>query len=224
MNLLPSVFDPSALGPLGDLVARVAALAEARTPTGDSAHGLSHVRRVTRAAHALARDEGADLAVVLPAALLHELWNYPKNHPDSHRSGEVAAARAKELLAEVGYPAEAAEAAAYAIAVHPYSRGIVPVTLEARVLQDADRLDALGAIGIARCFATAERLGSAFYAPEDPFCEVRPPDDRAFAVDHFFKKLFLVPQTLHTAAARREADRRVEAMRAFLASLRAEIV
>src|SRR5262245_25370016 len=120
----------------------------------DSAHDWQHVLRVAANATTLCAAEGAEAAVTVTAALLHELINLPKNHPESSRSGELCAERALEVLARLGCPGDQAERIAYCIRVHGFSRGIVPDTLEARVLQDADRLDAIGAVGIARCFAT----------------------------------------------------------------------
>ncbi|MEI8257268.1 MAG: tripartite tricarboxylate transporter substrate-binding protein, partial [Deltaproteobacteria bacterium] len=104
--------------------------------------------RVTASARRIATCEGADVPTVACAALLHELFNYPKSHPESHRSGDVCAEHAAALLDALGYPEEDIAPVAYAIRVHGFSRGIVPDTLEGRVLQDADRLDAIGAIGI----------------------------------------------------------------------------
>jgi uncharacterized protein len=205
------------------LLDEVLRIARAETPATDPAHDFRHVQRVLATANELAREEGADERVVAPAVLLHELFNYPKHHPDSARSGEVCAERARVVLAKVGYGPGHIGAIAYAIAVHPFSLGVVPDTLEARVLQDADRLDALGAIGIARCFSTGATMGAAFYATDDPFCSERAPDDKAYSVDHFFRKLLGLPATMHTAAARRLGLARTRFMRAYLEQLGREI-
>jgi len=189
----------------------------------DSAHDWQHVLRVAGNAVALCAAEGADAGVAVPAALLHELVNLPKNHPDSARSGELCAERALAVLAGLGWPDERAQRIAYCIRVHGFSRGILPDTLEARVLQDADRLDAIGAIGIARCFATGAVMRSPFYDPADPFCARREPDDKRFSVDHFYKKLLRIEGTLHTATARRLAAERTRFMQAFLSQLGGEI-
>ena len=78
----------------------------------------------------------------------------------------------------------------------------MPETIEGKVLQDADRLDAIGAIGIARCFATCAEMRVPFYNPDDPFCGVREPDDKRWGLDHFYRKLLRIPDGLHTATAR----------------------
>jgi HD superfamily phosphodiesterase len=91
-----------------------------------------------------------------------------------------------------------------------------PRTPEAAVVQDADRLDALGAVGIARTFLVAGSLGSALAHPTDPFPTRRPPDDRRFAVDHFYAKLLTLAGTMRTDAGRAEAERRTAFLRTFL--------
>jgi uncharacterized protein len=189
----------------------------------DSAHDWQHVLRVATSAAALCAAEGADAAVTVPAALLHELVNLPKNHPESARSGELCAERALAVLAERGWPTDRAQRIAYCIRVHGFSRGIVPDTLEAKVLQDADRLDAIGAVGIARCFATGAVMRQPFYDPEDPFCVRREPDDKRFSVDHFYRKLLRIESTLHTPTARRLAAERSRFMEAFLRQLGTEL-
>ena len=195
----------------------------ARMSAAEPAHDALHVGRVVASARQIARLEGADVAVCETAALLHELFNYPKHHPDSARSGEVCAGHAAALLGQHGHAAAFIEKVAYAIRVHSFSRGILPETLEARVLQDADRLDAIGAIGIARCFATCADMKRPFYAPGDPFCAAREPDDKKWGVDHFYRKLLRIPDGLHTKTARDLAAERVAFMRAFLERLGQEI-
>lgn len=201
-------------------LAALEVLAKERS-SADPAHDLAHVRRVAQSARAIAIAERADPEVCVSAALLHELFSYPKNHPDSAHSGEICAEHARRELFVRGTDAELTDQICYAIAVHPFSRGIVPATLAAKILQDADRLDALGAIGIARCFATAGLLGHPFYANEDPFCAQRQPE--LYAVDHFYAKLLKLPNRLHTAAARAIAVERLALMHAFLAQLAREI-
>ena len=194
----------------------------AETPA-DVAHDLTHLQRVVTAALALAQTENAKLEVVLPAAWLHDCVKLPKTSPDRARSAELAAARATQFLRAGGYPEEFLDGIAHAIAAHSFSAGLAPRIIEAKVVQDADRLDALGAIGIARCFATGGAAGRALLAPEDPFCHQRQPDDAAFGVDHFYRKLLKLVETMQTAAGRAEAGRRVDFMRDYLRQLEAEI-
>ncbi len=203
--------------------ARLEAAARLAAEDADPAHDFAHVLRVVSSAERIAAAEGADRELVSSAALLHELFNYPKDHPDSHLSGERCAELARELLLEEGWPGDRAEAVAYAIRVHPFSLGVTPETLEAKVLQDADRLDSIGAIGIARCFATTSTMGRRFYDPADPFCTVREPDDKRWGVDHFYRKLLKIPALLHTETARSLARERAAFMEGFLAQLGREL-
>jgi uncharacterized protein len=208
---------------LDDLISRLDRVAATRCAGTEPAHDYLHVRRVAESARHIASAEGADAVITVAAALLHELFNHPKGHPESHLSGEVCAAHATQVLREQGCPAALVEPIAYAIRVHPFSRGITPDTLEARVLQDADRLDAIGAIGIARCFATCADMKRPFYAPVDPLCVAREPDDKQWGVDHFFRKLLRIPERLHTETARRLASGRVAFMEGYLEQLGREI-
>ncbi|HUS63041.1 MAG TPA: HD domain-containing protein [Kofleriaceae bacterium] len=202
---------------------RLSALARERTPGRDPAHDWQHCLRVAGNARAIAAEEGARGDVVVPAALLHELFNYPKDHEKSSESGDECARLAEALLDELGWAPDVTAQIAYCIRVHSFSRGIRPETLEAKVLQDADRLDAIGAIGIARCFATCQAMQRPFYDPADPFCAERAPDDKRWGVDHFYRKLNGIAASLHTATARAMGKERAQFMERYLAQLSAEI-
>lgn len=189
----------------------------------DPAHDLLHLKRVVAMAKRLCAEEGGNLEVVIPAAWLHDFVIVPKNDPRRSQASKLSAEAALLFLSEIGYPERHHPAIAHAIEAHSFSADVAPETLEARIVQDADRLDGLGAIGIARCFATAGLLKRAFYSEDDPFCEARPPSDREFTIDHFFAKLFKVAETLQTAGGRLEGARRAQVMREFLANLKSEI-
>ena len=191
--------------------------------TADAAHDRQHIERVVHTARQLAEVEGADLAVVIPAAWLHDCVTLPKNAPNRHEASQLTAAEAVRFLRSIDYPEQYLESIAHAIAAHSFSAGIAPTTLEAKVVQDADRLDALGAIGVARCMMVGGVLERPLYHPTDPFCQTREPDDLTYTIDHFYRKLFKIGQTLHTAAARAEAQRRSTFMQAFLDQLAHEI-
>ncbi|MGZ3428299.1 MAG: HD domain-containing protein [Polyangia bacterium] len=208
---------------MADRFGTLRAAALARIAGAEPAHDALHVGRVMASARRIATAEGADVDVCVTAALLHELFNHPKSHPESSRSGDVCAEHATALLREHGYDEAFTARVAYCIRVHSFSRGIFPETLEAKVLQDADRLDAIGAIGIARCFATSADMKRPFYAPDDPFCRTREPDDKQWGLDHFYKKLLRIGDGLHTATARAIAAERVAFMRAYLDQLEREL-
>ena len=189
----------------------------------DAAHDLAHIRRVVASAAALAQAERADLAVVLPAAWLHDCVLVPKDSPQRAQASRMAADAAEQFLRAAGYPPALLPAIHHAIEAHSFSAGLAPRTPEAQVVQDADRLDALGAIGVARCLMLGGALGRRLYDPDEPFPTRRPPDDLANTVDHFYAKLLRLASTMQTAAGRAEAERRTAFMQGFLAQLAHEI-
>lgn len=192
-------------------------------PGADPGHGLVHLERVVATALQLAAEEGARAEVVLPAAWLHDCVHVAKDSPDRARASGLAAEHAAGFLEGAGYPERLLADIRHAIEAHSYLAGIPPRTIEAKVVQDADRLDALGAIGVARCIAVGSALGRPLYQPEDPFCSARAPDDSGASVDHFYSKLLKLAGTMQTAAGRREAERRTVFIRAFIEQLRSEI-
>ena len=194
----------------------------ATLPT-DAAHDPGHVRRVVHTALRLAEGEGARLDVVLPAAWLHDCVVVPKDSPDRPRASRLAAAEAVRLLGAWGFGALPLDAIAHAVEAHSFSAGIVPRTVEAMVVQDADRLDALGAIGLARCLALGGAMGRPLMHPDDPFADRREPDDRTWSIDHLPVKLLRLETTMRTGAGRAEAARRTAFLRAFLAQLATEL-
>ena len=208
------------------LWARLEAEAFARARSTEPAHDFFHVERVVGNALAIAHGEGVseeDLAAAATAALLHELFTLPKNHPDSARAGDRCAEKARELLEMEGAPTWLIGPVFGAIRDHSFSKGVVPEAVASRVLQDADRLDALGAIGLARMWATCADMKRPFYSPEDPLCVTRAPDDKEWGLDHVFKKLLVIPERLHTATARGLAAERVTFLRTYVEQLGREI-
>ncbi len=206
------------------LPAGLVELARARCEGHGPAHDFSHVARVTTTARRIAEAEGIDARAASLAALLHELVSFPKDDPRSKESGDACAAVARDALVEAGEPPALVDTVCAAIRDHGFSKGVTPTDPVARVLQDADRLDAIGAVGVARLFATSGEMRRPLWHPEDPFAETaRALDDKTWGVDHFARKLFRVPDGLHTATARRLAVERVATMRAYLAALRAEL-
>lgn len=189
----------------------------------DAAHDLAHIQRVVSNARSIVAKETSDPEVVLAAAWLHDCVILPKNHLDRKKASSLAAQKAGRFLSDTDFPPNKIQAVTHAIESHSFSAGIETETIEAKIVQDADRIDALGAIGIARCFSVGGQMNSPLYNPDDPFCENRSPDDKKWTVDHFFVKLFKLPKTMHTDAARQMAEKRVEYMKDFLIELSAEI-
>jgi uncharacterized protein len=188
----------------------------------DPAHDLLHFRRVVKLAKNLCEKEKAKLEVVVPASWLHDLVIVPKNSPLRSKASKLSAEKAIEFLSSIQYPRVYFEEIAHAIEGHSFSANLEVKTIEAKIVQDADRIDGLGAIGIARCFATAGLLKRPFYSDQDPFCDMRTPDDSKYTVDHFFQKLFKTAETLKTQAGREEGKIRVDTMRKFLEALKSE--
>jgi uncharacterized protein len=189
----------------------------------DAAHDLGHILRVARLALRLAEAEGADPEVCVAAALLHDLVYRPKNHPESPLTAQLAAELVPLWCAETAGLARHAQAVAAAVETHSWSGGGTPGSLEAAVVQDADRLEALGAIGVARVFATGASFGAGLWHPLDPWATGRELDDKAWSLDHFERKLLKLAAEMKTAAGRDLAKSRQRAMLAYLEALHAEL-
>ncbi len=201
---------------------RLAALALADAGS-DGAHDINHLHRVWRNAQALlAVHPAADELVVMAGCYLHDLVNLPKNHPERATASRQSAALAATLLAAEGFPADRLAAVAHAIEAHSFSAAIAAETIEAKNVQDADRLDALGAVGLARLFYIAGQMGSALAHPDDPLAEHRPRDDRAYALDHIEVKLAALPGMMQTAAGRALGEERLAQLLAFRADFARE--
>ena len=170
----------------------------------DPAHDILHFKRVVKTAKKLCLLENGKFEVVVPAAWLHDFVIVPKDSPLRNQASKLSAVGAIEYLISINYPKDHFDEIAHAIEGHSFSANIEINTLEAKIVQDADRLDGIGAIGIARCFATSGLLKRSFYSEVDPFCELRTPDDSVYTVDHFFKKLFKTVHNLKTEKIRRK--------------------
>ena len=186
-------------------------------------HDLAHVRRVVANAKRLAASENARLEIVLPAAWLHDYVTIPKDSPQRRAASAMAAQAAGGFLRGSAYPAELVPDIEHAIEAHSFSAQVAPETREAMVVQDADRLDALGAIGIARCLALGGAMGRALYDSREPFPDTRTPDEEANVLDHFYLKLFRLADTMNTVVGRAEAWRRTAFMHEYLRQLGREI-
>lgn len=192
---------------------------------GDPSHDLGHFRRVWTLARELAAAEApdADMLVLLAGSYLHDLVNTPKDSPARAEASRRSAAEAATLLRGMGFPEDRLEAVRHVIEAHSYSAGIPPRSREAEILQDADRLESLGAIGLARLFAVSGRMGRRLLDPDDPFAERRPLDDVAFALDHVRTKLEKLPRLMRTATGRRLAEARLAFVHRFLEELAREL-
>jgi uncharacterized protein len=199
-----------------ELLAPILAKIEPR----DGAHDFGHSRRVWNMAERLASIHypSADRLALFVAAYVHDI--VPAQGADNIAS-VVDCALMQELLRLTDSPGSI-HLAASIIEEHSYSRGRLPTTSESKCFQDADRLDALGAIGIARAFYVAGVRRSTLFSPDDPFCKQRAPDDKRYAVDHFYQKLLTLPGKMHTPSAREIAKQRADLMISFLDQLERE--
>ena len=189
----------------------------------DQAHDLTHVKRVVEMAKHLCFLEGANIEIVLPAACLHDCVLIPKNSDERKIASALSADRAIQYLEKFGYNSDYFKFIHHAIVAHSYSANVQPLTLEAKIIQDADRMDALGAIGISRCMQVGGSLGLQLYCHDDPFCVNRSLNDREYIVDHFYEKLLKIGKSMQTTSAKNEAMKRVDYMEGFLDQLKIEI-
>ncbi len=186
-----------------------------------AAHARGHVERVVANARHLQAVEGGDALVVELAAILHDVVDVPK---DDVRRSEASTMGARKAMAwlEGRLEASRVQAVGEAIRSHSYSAGIEAEGLEAEIVSDADNLDALGAVGIARAYEVGGSLGRLTMDVADPLCRRRQPDDGRFSTDHFFVKLLNLKERFYTDEGRRLAEERIGYMRAFLERLEEE--
>lgn len=198
-------------------------LPHALEPSEDGAHDLSHLQRVWHNVRLLHAQEGGDLEVLLAAALLHDCVAVEKDSPLRSQASKLAAQKASQVLAGMAWSDTKIAAVVHAIEAHSFSANITPVSLVAKILQDADRLDALGMLGVARMFYVGGRLGHALYDPQDPEANERAYDDKRFCLDHFQTKLLHLADCFQTAAGQRLAQIRHERLQVFLQQFKEEI-
>jgi uncharacterized protein len=210
----------AAFQPLGGLAERLLPQAFA---ADDGSHDAAHLIRVWKNARRIQAEEGGDLRLLAAAVLLHDCVAVEKNSPHRAEASRLAAEKASALLAAEGWSDADVAAVAHAILTHSFSANIAPETVEAKIVQDADRLDAIGMVGAARCFYIAGRMGSGLYDPMDPLAENRPLDDKAFAIDHFEVKLFKLADGFQTATGARMASERTQRLRTIRDMLLDEI-
>ncbi|HBM3057258.1 TPA: phosphohydrolase [Klebsiella oxytoca] len=192
---------------------------------GDAAHDISHFRRVWATAQQLAEESDADRLVILTACYFHDIVSLAKNHPERSRSSAMAAEQTLTILQSdfPYFPPERYAAVLHAIEAHSFSAGMAPRSEEAKIVQDADRLEALGAIGLARVFAVSGALNNILFDADDPFADRRELDDKKYALDHFQCKLLRLPETMQTEKGRAMALHNARFLVQYMAKLSAEL-
>jgi len=194
-----------------------------RMRKNDVAHDFEHILRVYNNAKKIGKQEKVDMKILLTAVLLHDIVSFPKSDKQSKNSSTKSAFHARKTLRKLHYPQKEITIISEAIRDHSFSKNKIPQTLEGKILQDADRLDAIGAIGIARAFATGGADNRPLYNQNDPFCSSRKLNDNKWTIDHFYKKLLVLEKKMNTKAARTEASRRTKIIKNFLKYLKKEI-
>ncbi len=194
----------------------------------DGGHDLAHLERVLINASNIANGEWdhgfpTDWETIAAAVLFHDAVNLKKNHPERHlastKSAELAVQELKGLIDDGKL-----DEVFGAIRDHSYSSGFTPQTLAAKIVCDADRLEAIGALGIARTFYVSGMLNRSIVSMDDPFAQDgRELDDAEYGVDHFYKKLLHVKDTMHTITGKEIAAQRHEYLVGFLEQLANEI-
>jgi uncharacterized protein len=202
------------------ILADIESIARERCAAHDAAHDALHLQRVVANARFLIREERAhgtdvDRLVVELACWLHDIVNLPKGTGPAGEAARQSAQVTRSLLEKRDLPRETIEAVAHAVETHSYSGGLHPRTIEAAIVQDADRLDALGAVGIARLWISGAAMGGLMHHPDDPAGAARDLDDRTWGLDHIERKLLRLPDLMNTEAGRLEASRRLDVVRQY---------
>lgn len=204
-------------------------LVTARLPPAELAHDQYHLARVYAWALRLAPEAGAEVDLAGATALVHDLVFVPKDSTERNQGGERSATAAPTVLTAAGYHPEEIAQIAEAVRTSSWSRGLTPSGPLGILLQDADRLDAIGAIGLLRTAACGQFMSRSecpgrFYDPTDPLAtSARALDDRTQVVDHLPAKLLRLAGSMRLPSARAEAQVRQEFLVLFLAQLGHEL-
>ena len=179
-------------------------------------HDVTHTIRVHRLCTSIGRKENADLLVVEAAALLHDIGRGREQLNPEVDHAEASAELAEKLLIECHFPEDRIPQVLHAIRVHRFSRKKVAETLEAQILQDADRIDGSGAVGVAMTFAYGGAKNMELYNEDDPLAKNRKLDDTKYVLDHFQTKLLKLEGTMQTKTARQLIQRRQRYLSSFM--------
>lgn len=209
----------------GDTKNKLIELAKTQYSKDDPAHSFSHIQRVLLNAENIAQTEPqADFEVILPAILFHDVVNYAKNDPRNKYSTEESAEKAENILVKVKeYPKNKIEAVKECITRTSFSKGLPAKTIEQKILQDADMLEATGAIAIMRTFTTGGTMKRALYDTVDPLVTKREPNDFKYSLDLFYSRLLKVKDRMNTQRGKEIAVRRIQFLEKFIEELALEI-
>lgn len=191
-------------------------------PAGmDPAHDMDHSVRV--AIWSVRCNEGkSDIVDLIAAAYLHDFVWVPKDSALRNQASSLSAVAAEEVLNRFLFSEDSKRLIQDAILNHSFSRGLVPQFDLGKAVQDADRLECLGAIGIARHFSVGAQMNANFFDPEDPWSSKRELNDKKYSLDHYFTKIFRLEKMMNTPVGKAEAKRRTDFMRSYLSHLSEE--
>lgn len=191
----------------------------------DAAHDISHFRRVWATAQQLAEETAADRLVSSLPATFRTLSVWRKTILSEAVPSAMAAEKTLAILQSAfpDFPPERYAAVYTRLKPTVLARAVAPQSEEAKIVQDADRLEALGAIGLARVFAVSGALNNSLFDARDPFADLRELDDKTYALDHFQCKLLRLPKTMQTEKGRAMAVHNARFLVQFMAKLSAEL-
>lgn len=198
-------------------------IAEERQTKTDPSHDFQHILRVLNMAEKIGMSVKADLDVVIPAALFHDTVVYKKDSQKSKNETDESAEAVELILNKIKeYPQQKIQDVKTCIRQCSFTKGIVPDLLESKVLQDADMLEATGAISIMRTFSSCGHMNRQFYEPTDPLCKKGAVPLRS-GIDLFFRRLLIVEKRMHTKLGRKIARQRTVFLEKFLEQLEKEL-
>ena len=191
----------------------------------DPSHDGNHALQVLKNVEMLAEKEGGDLDILIPAALLHDVVIYAKNDPQSDQAPTESAQLTKEILESLEeYPQDKISSVMEVIERCSFNKTEEPATLEGKIIRDADKLEATGAVSIMRTFSSGGQMGRPLYHRDDPFAENRTADARQQSLDLFYERLLVARDRMYTDTAKEIANQRTEILHVFLEQLKKEIV
>ena len=194
-------------------------IVKSKLTKNDPAHDFEHIMRVYRNAERICKNENGNKKLILSAVLLHDVIKIKNRNDSALKSAQLS----KKILKENYFLDDEITIIFNAIKEHSFSKGKLPSTIEGKILQDADRLDAIGAIGLARVFSFSGSNNRPFYDPKDPFSKNRNLNDNKWALDHFYEKLLFVEGKMNTKTGKLLAKKRTKILKNFLKEIKNEI-
>jgi len=189
----------------------------------DPSHDFEHIMRVYKNAEKICKTESVNKKLVLISVLLHDIVKKSQSRKSSKSSADLSAEKSLEILKKLNMSKLEINIITEAIRNHSFTKKKISKTIEGRILQDADRLDAIGAVGISRAFCVSGVKNRPFYNPNNPFAKKRTLNDKKWTLDHFFKKLLLLENQMNTKFGKIEARRRTIILKKFIDNLKLEI-